>query len=316
MTQEDFKIVCERKIIRILENARGRKLYIWGAGKGGKIVEEVCREYGVTICGFCDKNADIIREYLGYPVYYLSDMTPDKDYLIISFMNFQYELLNWMHEIGYTCDDCFYIFENEGYNKEDIIYKGCKIGRYTYGYESLLSDYPLASYIGRYTSINYTARIWNNHPMDCITTHPFLDYPLFYRWEEYQSRQNYAYKYGKYFDNAAFEISPLRNNREVIIGNDVWIGANVILLPGIKIGDGAIVASGAVVTKDVDAYTVVGGVPAKFIKFRFNKEEIDLLEKTKWWDWATEEIEKNIELFYQPKAFLQVLKKMYDTEKE
>ena len=314
MTQEDFKIVCERKIIRILESARGRKLYIWGAGKGGKIVEEVCQEHGLTIYGFCDKNADVIREYLGYPVYHLSDMIPNKDYLIISFMDFQYELLNWVHEIGYTCDDCFYIYENEGYNKEDIIYKGCKIGRYTYGYESLLSDYPMALSIGRYTSINYTARIWNNHPMSYITTHPFLDYPRFYQWEKYELRRYYLYKYGKYFNNAAFENSPLRDNREIVIGNDVWIGANVIILPGVKIGDGAVIASGAVVTKNVEAYSVVGGVPAKIIKFRFTKEEIILLEKIKWWDWSVEEIEKNIELFYQPEKFLQLLKKNIDKE--
>lgn len=178
-------------------------------GWKGKIVEEACREHGLTICG-----------------------------------------------------DCFYIYENEEYNKEDIIYKECKIGRYTYGYESLLFDYPLASYVRRYTSINYTARIWSNHPMNCVTTHPF------------------------------------RKNREIIIGNDVWIGTNAILLPGIKIGDGAIVAVGAVVIKDVDAYAVVGGVPAKVIKFRFKKEEIDLLEKIKCWDWTTEEIKRDIELFY------------------
>lgn len=306
--EEQFKAICEQKISKIKKYAQGKEIYIWGAGIGGRIVAEVCHKYKITFSGFCDKKADVFNEYLGYPVYPLSSMNPKKNYLIISFMNFQYDLLHWMNEIGYTCDDCFYIYENEGYNKEDIVYKGCKIGRYTYGYEGLLSDYPMASIIGRYCSINYTARIWNNHPMGYVTTHPLLDYPLFYGWESYELRQKYIYKYGKYFDNAACEVSPLRNEQEIEIGNDVWIGANAIILPGVKIGNGAIIAAGAVVTKNVEPYAIVGGVPAKFIKYRFSKEEINQLEEIKWWEWSIEKIEKNIELFYQPAKFLEVLK--------
>lgn len=292
----------------IKEKANGRRIYIWGAGVGGKILEEVCREYNVAVSGFCDKKADTMKEYLGYKVHNPWDMNPQKDYLIISFMSFQHELLKWIHEIGYTCADCFYLVENEWCNKEDIVYRGCKVGRYTYGYEELLYHYPLAVSIGRYCSINSTARIWCNHPMDCITTHPILDYPLFYGWEAYESREKYIQQYGKNLHNAAFEDSPLRDNREVVIGNDVWIGANVSVLPGVKIGDGAVVAAGAVVTKDVEPYAVVGGVPAKTLKYRFAKKDIDLLEEIQWWEWSIEEIEKNIELFYQPEKFLQTLR--------
>ena len=319
MTHYEFKAVCERKINKIKENAKGRRIFLWGAGVGGKVVEEVCREHDVIVSGFCDKNADTIKEYLGYHVYPLSEMIPEKDYLIISYITFEYEVLDWVHEIGYTCHDCFYINEFEDfnecikYNKEDITYKGCKVGRYTYGYEDLLRNYPMAVSIGRYCSINPTAHIWNNHPMDYMTTHPFLDYPAFYKWESYESRREYIKKYGKYFHNAAFEISPLRNNQEVVIGNDVWIGANVIILPNVHIGDGAVIAAGAVVTKDVDPYAVVGGVPAKIIKYRFGKEDIDLLEQVKWWEWTIEEIEQNIELFYQPEKFLQYIRKKYLT---
>lgn len=69
-----------------------------------------------------------------------------------------------------------------------------------------------------------------------------------------------------------------------IIGNDVWIGARAMILSGVKIGDGAVIAAGAVVTKDVEPYTIVGGVPAKPIRKRFTDEQIDALIKLKWWD--------------------------------
>jgi acetyltransferase-like isoleucine patch superfamily enzyme len=81
------------------------------------------------------------------------------------------------------------------------------------------------------------------------------------------------------------------------IGNDVWIGNNAIIKYGIKIGDGAIIASGAVVTKDVEPYSIVGGVPAKLIKYRFPKEQITFLLTFKWWNKDLEWLKSNKDLF-------------------
>lgn len=85
---------------------------------------------------------------------------------------------------------------------------------------------------------------------------------------------------------------------ETIIGNDVWIGARAIIVGGIRVGNGAIIAAGAVVTKDVPPYAIVGGVPAKIIKYRFSEQDIALLMGMKWWDSDIEYLTKNYLLFH------------------
>lgn len=85
--------------------------------------------------------------------------------------------------------------------------------------------------------------------------------------------------------------------KKVIIGNDVWIGANVVVMPGIKIGDGAVIGAGSVVTKDIPKYTIAVGVPARVIRNRFNDELVDVLEEIKWWDLPRNVIKDNIHLF-------------------
>ena len=85
------------------------------------------------------------------------------------------------------------------------------------------------------------------------------------------------------------------NKDKLKIGNDVWIGYEAVILSGVTIGDGAIIGTRAVVTKDVPSYTVVGGVPAKPIRKRFDEETIQKLEEIRWWDWEEERIKKNIQ---------------------
>ena len=84
------------------------------------------------------------------------------------------------------------------------------------------------------------------------------------------------------------------NKGDTVVGNDVWIGHEALIMPAVSLGDGAIIASRCVVTKDVPPYTIVGGNPAKIIRKRFNENMIDKLLTLKWWDWPIEKINRNI----------------------
>lgn len=133
--------------------------------------------------------------------------------------------------------------------------------------------------IGKFCSIACGAKfLFNsaNHTMTSLSTYPF---PLFF--EEWELEKKNVMK-------------SWDNKGDIIIGNDVWIGYEAVILAGVTIGDGAIIGTRAVVTKDVPPYTIVGGIPAKPIRKRFSDETIDELLKIKWWNWSEEKIAKNI----------------------
>ena len=133
--------------------------------------------------------------------------------------------------------------------------------------------------IGKFCSIACGAKfLFNsaNHTLSSLSTYPF---PLFF--EEWNlDRSNVCTSWD--------------NKGDIVIGNDVWIGYEAVILAGVTIGDGAIIGARAVVTKDVEPYTIVGGVPAAPIRKRFSKDTISNLLKIKWWDWPKEKIAKNI----------------------
>lgn len=90
-------------------------------------------------------------------------------------------------------------------------------------------------------------------------------------------------------------IKPI--SKEVSIGHNVWIGDCVIILPGVIIGNGAVLAAGSIVTKNVPPYAIVGGCPAKVIRYRFDTEKIKEIENSEWWDWSIAKMKKNIDFF-------------------
>jgi len=110
-----------------------------------------------------------------------------------------------------------------------------------------------------------------NHRMNAVTTYPF----------------NIM---GNGWEKAAPQLADLPFKGDTVVGNDVWIGQNVTIMPGVKIGDGAIIAANSVVTKDVPAYHIAGGNPAKIIRKRFDDALIAYLLALKWWNWPAEKI--------------------------
>lgn len=107
-----------------------------------------------------------------------------------------------------------------------------------------------------------------------------------------------TYTFPIFFDEWELDAKNIRsawdNKGDIVIGNDVWIGYEAVILSGVTIGDGAIIGTRAVVTKDVPPYTIVGGVPAKPIRRRFDDETIAELLRLRWWDWDREKISRNI----------------------
>lgn len=133
----------------------------------------------------------------------------------------------------------------------------------------------LSAKIGKFCSIGTNCHIGMfEHPVDNISTSSRLYLKLMDDKEFYRDIPSPA-----------------------IIGNDVWIGSNATILGGLNIGDGAVIGAGAVVTKDVPPYAIVGGVPARVIRYRFDQKKIDQLETIAWWNWDDEKIKRNQAFF-------------------
>src|SRR5690606_16503456 len=94
------------------------------------------------------------------------------------------------------------------------------------------------------------------------------------------------------------------------IGNDVWLATNSVVLRNVQIGNGAIIGAGAIVTKDVEPYSIIAGVPAKKIKMRFDDKTIEVLEEIQWWNWPVEIIRQNLDLIYSTKVDERVIERL------
>lgn len=155
----------------------------------------------------------------------------------------------------------------------------CSIGAFSY----VRSPLNAFCNIGRYSSLADNVRLMGgDHPVRRFSTSCFSYYKGFAFYDEVMTPESK-------FKRVPLPPSPVA----VTIGNDVWIGRDAVLKPGITIGDGAVIAANAVVTKDVSPYTVVGGVPAKFIKLRFPMNVISELLNLQWWKYLWTDFDFN-----------------------
>lgn len=190
--------------------------------------------------------------------------------------------------LAYFDNNCF--FGKRVYIERFCILHDVKVEEYSYiAYSSSLFSCD----IGKFCSISSNVKIGlANHPIDMVSTSP-----VFYskinrlgvKWVENEQVSNKLPK--------------------TIIGNDVWIGTDAIIMSGLKIGDGSVVAAGSIVTKDVEPYSVVAGIPAKVIKKRFDNNTVDNLLKIKWWSWDDGKIKSNLTYFTEPKALIDKISK-------
>ena len=172
------------------------------------------------------------------------------------------------------------------------------VGDYTYyddtkspldwEHNNVLFNYPFFGeklVIGRYCALAEGSVFMMgaaNHRLSSVTTYPFNVFG------------------GKWRDISTPHIDELPHKGDTVIGNDVWIGHKTVIMPGVTIGDGSIVAAWSVVTKSFPPYSVIGGNPARLIRKRFDDELIDLLLKLRWWDKSPEEVTELIPLLVSP----------------
>jgi acetyltransferase-like isoleucine patch superfamily enzyme len=179
------------------------------------------------------------------------------------------------------------IFKKSNFGTNVIISSNCEIINTTLDNFTYVSKNTtiLNSSIGKFCSIASGVKInLPNHPLNFVSTHP-----IFYS-KVYKKLNNITH-------------TKFNESQRVDIGSDVWIGENSIILTGVKIGNGAVIAAGAIVNKDVPDYAIVGGIPAKLIKYRFTSEEISLLLNNKWWDFPLNIILTDLDKFTSIKSF-------------
>ncbi|PWA09992.1 CatB-related O-acetyltransferase [Flavobacterium laiguense] len=165
------------------------------------------------------------------------------------------------------------------FTKDFFLGKKYLIGDFTYGCPNVIFENNDANLcIGKFCSIaeHVTIFLGGNHRTDWVSTYPFN-------------------VLNDYFPDASSIKGHPATKGDVVIGNDVWIGRGAVIMSGVKIGNGAVVAAYALVTNDIGDYEIWGGNPAKLLKKRFDEETISKLQKLKWWDWEIKEIIENVE---------------------
>lgn len=294
------------KLLDLESTIANRKVVIFGTGKAGKTALAALRLLSIPAACFVDndpkKQGTVV---MGLEVRHpdsLMQQDRDKWFVLIA-SAYHLEISSQLTNMGFRRGVHFLPLQYKWIEeaRSERVLNGVRIGKYSFGVEKHCHPGTLLESVGAFCSINKTALIgMTNHPTTLISTHTFLYNPHRLVGE---GIPNDLLDVRDLVDNALYT-----KNGKITIGNDVWIGAGTIILPSVKIGNGAIIAAGAVVNRDVPDYAVVGGVPARIIKYRFSPEEIDILNRVKWWDWPDDQIAENAHLLKNPKNFFEHFK--------
>jgi acetyltransferase-like isoleucine patch superfamily enzyme len=266
----------------ISKYAGNRYIVCYGCGKNALSVYSEMRSIGIIVDFFVDIQHQLVKRFAELPVESPNYITKEQHYIILTpSMPVSTQIEQELNKMGFRVWLDYYPYYKEGVSV-DFEYDGVPIGKYSYGYTSLdgvmgvNNHFNMINRIGRYCSINERAYVHGSHYLDKLSTY-------------------------------TFSFLPPPPHHRLVIGNDVWIGVNAFINSSKvnRIGDGSIIAANAVVNSNVPDYAVVAGVPAKVIKYRFNDNQIDVLNRVKWWEWDDDKILENKIMFEKPEVFFE-----------
>jgi len=282
LTQE-IKLCIEKQL-----ELNHREFILFPYGEIGMQVEEVLyKVYDIRPLCILDNKLSKYNKKIK-PLSELEKYKNQNVYLILCTTNWHLNRVLKSSVLEYIPEKNIYEFE--------IAKRKTKQGKYSYG---SLCNHWLVESVGSFCSFAEGVDVVENHAIDYISTHPFLytcNTPdMFNKNMKYDDFQGEDW----YFPGIIPKGEAHKRNR-ITIGNDVWIGANVIITNGSNIGNGVIAAAGAIITKDVPDYAIVMGVPARIVRYRYTPEQIIQLNEIQWWNWSDEKIKECYDDFFLP----------------
>lgn len=277
-----------------------KKAVLFGAGASGISAYEKYKDL-IEIIAVTDNDSSKWGMHLGKADVVSPDnikgYAPDK--IIVASIQGAPSIYRQLLEMGFAKEQI--IFEAGSLNKRKIPWYEkagnlfhTSIGKYSSG--PICHNHPLIESIGNFCSFAEGVCVHGNHGMQYVSTHPFLykgspNDPIegIMPYEEYREARWYV---------PGVHPRGRIEQRRITIGSDVWLGRNTVIVNYANIGNGVIAGAGAIITNDVPDYAVVVGVPARIVKYRYTTEQIEALNKIKWWDWDDEIIRERYDDFY------------------
>lgn len=272
---------------------------------GGQIVVFPCGDVGIQVINIMKNVYGIEPDYLIdnhkchyseriHDVSFLGTINADNCFLLLASVNVDvYEELK-RSAAEYFPSEKIIEFEDM---RQRIVFSGKTIiGRYSCG--SICCNHQWIESIGSFCSFAPGVEVVTNHEMRYITTHPMIYAGCNCEYETipYSTLEHQKW----FFPKVQPRSEMIKKQKRLRIGNDVWLGRNVIITNSANIGNGVIAAAGAVITKDIPDYAIVAGVPARIIRYRYTPAQIVELNKIAWWNWSDKEIRERYDDFYLP----------------